>query len=167
MAEDEYYQSLGVSKSASPEDIKRAYRKLAVRFHPDKNPGNARAEERFKKIGEAYEVLKDPEKRAAYDRVGHGAFKSAGRGAAGGGGVHDPFDIFREVFSAGGGGGGASGGIFEEFFGRAQSGGGRTSARGQPGSDLRYDMKIELEEAADGVEREINYRCNKSCGKCN
>jgi len=152
----DYYEILGVGRNASGEEIKRAYRKLAVKFHPDKNPDDARAEEKFKELGEAYDVLMDEEKRAAYDRYGHAAF-SQGMGG-GGGGFHDPFDIFREVF-----GGGAGGGIFETFFG----GGGSTDREGrQRGSDLRYDMQITLEEAAFGVEKEIEVRKLDACDKC-
>src|SRR6266702_6255366 len=101
----DYYEVLGVGRNASEEEIKRAYRKLAVKFHPDKNPDDPHAEERFKELAEAYDVLMDPEKRAAYDRFGHAAFAQGGVGTRTGGGFHDPFDIFREVFGAAGAGG--------------------------------------------------------------
>lgn len=152
---DDYYDLLGVAKNASEDEIKKAYRKKAVQFHPDKNPGNKQAEEMFKKVSEAYEALKDPEKRAAYDRFGHAAFQQGGAGPRGpSGGFHDPFDIFKEVFGQGGGG------IFDEFFG---GGGGASSGRG---SDLRYDLEISLEEAAGGVEREISFRRLGVCRHC-
>src|SRR5947208_9456243 len=106
MAKRDYYAILGVERGAGDEEIKRAYRKLAVKFHPDKNPGDKTAEEQFKELGEAYEVLSDPEKRAAYDQHGHAAFD---RRAAYGRGFHDPFEVFREVF-----GGGS---IFDDLFG--------------------------------------------------
>jgi len=151
----DYYEILSVERNASGDVIKRAYRKLAVKFHPDKNPDDPHAEEKFKELGEAYDVLMDEQKRAAYDRYGHAAFAQGGRG----GGFHDPFDIFREVFSGAGGGGG---GIFETFFG-----GGAAQADGsQRGSDLRYDMQITLEEAAFGVEKEIEVRKLDTCEKC-
>ncbi len=148
----DYYEVLGVGRNASEEEIKRAYRKLAVKFHPDKNPDDPHAEEKFKQLGEAYDVLMDADKRAAYDRFGHGAFAQGGVGA----GFHDPFDIFREVF------GGAGGGIFETFFG----GGGMRAEDRQRGSDLRYDMQITLEEAAAGIEKEIEIRKLDTCDKC-
>ena len=150
----DYYEVLGVGRNASDEEIKRAYRKLAVKFHPDKNPEDPHAEEKFKELGEVYDVLMDADKRAAYDRFGHTAFAQGG--GFGRGGFHDPFDIFREVF------GGAGGGIFETFFGGA----GPQEDR-QRGSDLRYDMQIKLEEAAFGVEKEIEIRKLDPCDKCN
>ena len=149
----DYYDILSVARTASGEEIKRAYRKLAVKFHPDKNPDDPHAEEKFKELGEAYDVLMDPDKRSAYDRFGHAAF-AQGTGARGG--FHDPFDIFREVFGGGGG-------IFETFFG---GGGGMAGEDRQRGSDLRYDMQITLEEAAFGVEKEIEVRKLDTCDKC-
>jgi len=149
----DYYEVLGVGKTAAQEEVKRAYRKLAVKFHPDKNPDDPHAEEKFKELGEAYDVLMDADKRAAYDRFGHSAFT---QGAGFGGGFHDPFDIFREVFGGGGG-------IFETFFG----GGGVAGEDRQRGADLRYDMQITLEEAAFGVEKEIEVRKLDTCDKCN
>jgi molecular chaperone DnaJ len=152
----DYYEVLGVGRNASEEEVKRAYRKLAVKFHPDKNPDDPQAEEKFKELGEAYDVLMDPQKRAAYDRFGHSAFAPGG-GGFGGGTFHDPFEIFREVF----GGAGFGGGIFETFFG----GGGRTEDR-RRGSDLRYDMEIKLEEAAFGAEKQIEVEKLDTCDKC-
>ena len=111
MADRDYYEILGVERSASESDIKKAYRKLAVKFHPDKNPGDKSSEEKFKEISAAFEVLKDPNKRNKYDQFGHDAF----RGGQGGGQGVDPFDLFRDAF--GGGGGGGFGSIFEDFFG--------------------------------------------------
>ncbi|MEI6072268.1 MAG: molecular chaperone DnaJ [Verrucomicrobiae bacterium] len=152
----DYYEILEVDRSAAEDVLKRSYRRLAVKYHPDKNPGDHEAEGQFKELGEAYDVLMDPQKRAAYDRYGHAAFQHGGMGAAGG--FHDPFDLFREVFGAGGG----SGGIFDHFFGGG--GGGET---GRPrGSDLRYDMQITLEEAAFGAEKEIEIRKLDACETC-
>ena len=159
MAKEDYYELLGVGKSATPEELKKAYRKKAVQFHPDKNPGNKEAEDTFKKVSEAYDVLNNADKRAAYDRYGHAAFQNGGGGSrAGGGGFHDPFDIFRDVFGQGGGGGG---GVFDEMFG---GGGGRDGSR--DGSDLRYDLEITLEEAARGAQKDISFRKNVTCERC-
>ena len=169
MSKRDYYEVLGVERGASDDDIKKSYRKQAVKFHPDKNPGDKSAEDKFKELGEAYEALSDPQKRAAYDQYGHAAFDSRrrpGAGAGRGGPFHDPFDVFREVFGGAGGGGGAG---FEDILGQffGGSGGGRSDPSGpQRGSDLRYDLEIEFEEAAGGCEREISITKLDECETC-
>jgi molecular chaperone DnaJ len=164
MAKADFYETLGVSRDATADELKKAYRKLAVKYHPDKNPDDAASEAKFKEVSEAYDSLKDPDKRAAYDRYGHAAFQGgAGRAGGGGGGGHDPFDMFREAFGGRGGGGGG-GGIFEEFFGGGGGGGGQSGAA--HGSDLRYDLEITLEEASNGAEKEIRYRRPVECKNC-
>ena len=155
MSKRDYYEILAVDRKSEPDEIKRAYRKLAVKYHPDKNPGDKTAEEKFKELGEAYDVLSDPQKRAAYDQYGHSAFDPRMRGGARGGGFHDPFEIFREVF----GGGGS---IFDDFFG----GGQRDPNAPQRGSDLRYDLEISFEEAVLGCEKEISISKLEACGSC-
>jgi molecular chaperone DnaJ len=158
MAED-YYQTLGVSKGASEDDLKKAYRKLAMQYHPDKNQGNAEAEKKFKAISEAYEVLKDPQKRAAYDRFGHDAFTGGMGSGAGSGGGFSGFsgssfsDIFEDLFSEFTGGRGARGGA------SAQSGAAR-------GSDLRYNLEISLEDAFRGKQQNIKVTTSASCDSC-
>ncbi len=154
----DFYEVLGVAKGASEEELKKAYRKLAVKFHPDKNPGDKAAEEKFKELGEAYAVLSDPQKRAAYDQLGHAAFDPRSRAGGGfrpGAGV-DPSDIFRQAF------GGSD--FFESFFG----GGGESREPGGPqrGEDLRYDLRITLEEAVHGCEREIKFSKPSRCESC-
>jgi len=153
MAKRDYYEVLGVERNAGEEDIKKAYRKLAVKYHPDKNPGDKAAEEKFKELGEAYEVLCDSQKRSLYDQYGHAAFDRR-TGGFGRGGFHDPFEVFREVF-----GGGS---IFEDLFG----GGRPDPTQPQRGDDLRYDMEITFEEAAHGCEKEISVTKAERCDVC-
>lgn len=153
----DYYEVLGVAKDADEATIKKAYRKLAMKYHPDRNPDDKSAEEKFKEVGEAYEVLSNPDKRAAYDRMGHDAFKNGGMGGAGGGaggfgGFADPMDIFAQFF---GGMGGFGGG------GRR-----RQADPRQPGSDLRYDLGITLEEAAHGCSRTVQIERLVPCDAC-
>jgi molecular chaperone DnaJ len=156
MAKRDYYEILEVTREETSEGIKKSYRRLAVKYHPDKNPGDKTAEEKFKELGEAYEALSDPQKRAAYDQYGHEAFDPRARARGGGPqGFHDPFDIFREVF------GGAGGSIFENMFGGNQDPSGP-----QRGDDLRYDLEITLEEAALGCEKEISVTKLDRCDTC-
>jgi molecular chaperone DnaJ len=155
MSKRDYYEVFGIQKSASDEEIKKVYRKLAIKYHPDKNPGDKTAEEKFKELGEAYEVLSDPQKRASYDQYGHAAFDRRAAGGFGrGAGFHDPFDVFREVF------GGAS--IFEDLFG----GGRADPSQPQRGDDLRYDMELSFDEAARGCEKEITVTKPDRCDTC-
>ena len=146
----DYYEILGVERSADADVIKKAYRKLAMQYHPDKNPGDKAAEEKFKEAAEAYEVLSNSEKRSQYDRFGHAAFQG-GRGAG--------FANAEDVFSS-------FGDIFSEFFG-GDFGGGRTRRTGpQRGSDLRYLLEISLKEVIEGVTREIEFDTDETCKSC-
>lgn len=157
--QEDYYQILGVSKNATSEEIKKAYRKLAIKYHPDKNPGNKEAEEKFKEISQAYEVLSDPQKRSRYDQFGHDAFTRMGRGGAGafsGFEFHDPFDIFSQVFG--------SSSIFEDFFGGNSRRGSSYGPR--DGSDLRFDLEIDFEEAVYGVDKKVRIPRLDNCDRC-
>ncbi len=149
--EADYYELLEIERTADDATIKSSYRKLAMKWHPDKNPGDSAAEERFKSISEAYDCLKDPQKRAAYDRFGHEAFK---QGMSGGGGPGGP----------GGGGFSDLGDIFETIFGQAFGGGGRQQAR--RGADLRYDLEIDLDDAFHGKQAEIEIEVSTKCEPC-
>src|SRR6202050_3818080 len=147
----DYYEVLGVNRGAGEVELKKAYRSLAIQFHPDRNPGNKDAEERFKELNEAYQVLSDPEKRAQYDRFGHAAFQ--GQQGAGFGGF-DFTQGFEEVFSD----------IFGDFFG---TGRGRSRSRSRRGDDLRYDLDVEFEEAARGTEKVVRFQRLMTCEGCN
>lgn len=162
MAKKDYYEILGVAKDASESDIKKAYRKLALKYHPDRNPDDPAAEEKFKELGEAYDVISNADKRAAYDRMGHAAFENGGAGPMGGGGGYggfqDPMDIFAQMFSGMGGG-------FEGMFGGGGRGQRKRSTK-QRGSDLRYDLDITLEEAAAGGEKKLRIERLVTCTTC-
>ena len=156
-SETDYYERLEVSKDASGEEIKKAYRRLAMKYHPDRNPGDKEAEAKFKEINEAYDVLKDDQKRAAYDRYGHQAFANGGMGGG------NPFNGFDFNF----GGGGFSdifSDIFSDFMGGGRNGSQRSQA--QDGADLRYNLEISLEEAFSGVEKEIKIPGTIACEEC-
>lgn len=150
MAKKDYYEVLGVNKDASDDEIKKAYRKLAMKHHPDRNPDNPKAEEHFKEAKEAYETLSDGQKRAAYDQYGHAAFEAGGMGGG-------------SPFGAGGAGGFDFGDIFGDIFGGSR-GGGRNSAH--RGSDLRYNLEISLEEAARGAQKQIRIPTMEDCTTC-
>ncbi|RFC64318.1 molecular chaperone DnaJ [Fulvimarina endophytica] len=152
----DYYETLGVSRDVDEKGLKSAFRKLAMQYHPDKNPGDAAAEARFKELGEAYEVLKDPQKRSAYDRFGHAAFQNGGGGGAGG---------FRGDFSS------SMADIFDDIFGEMMGGRGRARSAGgasgrERGSDLRYNMEISLAEAFTGKTAEISVPTTIQCDAC-
>ncbi|MBE7173562.1 MAG: molecular chaperone DnaJ [Williamsia sp.] len=162
MSKRDYYEVLGVAKGASADDIKKAYRKVAMQFHPDRNPGDKAAEEKFKEAAEAYEVLSDADKRAQYDRFGHaGVSGSNGRGGFGGAGMNmdDIFSQFSDIF------GGDEG--FGSFFGGGggRRGGGRRS-QGVRGSNLRIKLKLNFEEIAKGVTKSVKVKKYVPCGTC-
>lgn len=155
----DYYDILGVEKGASAEEIKKAYRKQALQYHPDRNPGDKSAEDNFKSAAEAYEILSDPSKRQRYDRFGHAGVR--GNGAAGGSSFHDINDIFgafSDIFGSGGS-------IFDDVFG-AQSRQSRGRGHGRPGSDLRIKLPLTLEEIAEGVEKKIKVPKYVPCKSC-
>ncbi len=158
MAKLDYYQILGVARTATPEEIKKAYRKLALRYHPDRNPGNKEAEEKFKEAAEAYEVLGDQAKRQRYDQFGHEGIR--GTDFRPFNDVNDIFSTFSDIF-----GGGAGGSIFDDMFGTQ----GRRTTRGNAGSagsDLKIRLKLPLEEIASGVEKKLKIKKWKRCDTC-
>lgn len=160
MSKRDYYEVLNIARSASGDEIKKAYRRMAMQYHPDKNAGNKQAEERFKEISEAYEVLSDPDKRQRYDQFGHAGVKSS----FGPGG----FDFFRD-FTHGGDmqdifGDLFGGGMFDDFFGRGR--GKRGAPRATRGADLRFDLEISFEESVFGGEREITLPISQECDQC-
>lgn len=161
MSKRDFYEVLGVSKTADEQEIKKAYRKLAMKYHPDRNPDDADAEEKFKEASLAYEVLSDSQKRSAYDRMGHAAFEN---GMGGGGFAGGNFqDIFGDIF--GNMGGRASAGGFQDIFGDLFGGGGRSS-RSRRGADLRYMLDLTLEEAVQGTKKQINFTSPVPCEAC-
>jgi molecular chaperone DnaJ len=158
MSKQDYYEILGVSKSSSPDEIKKAYRKVAMQYHPDRNPGDKAAEEKFKEAAEAYDVLSDADKKAKYDRFGHQAFAPG----AGGGGFHatnmeDIFSHFGDVFGDD---------MFGSFFGGGRRSGGGRAARGQRGSNLRIKIKLTYEEIAKGVTKNVKVKKHVLCNTC-
>lgn len=154
MSKRDFYEVLGVARDASERDIKKAYKRLAMKFHPDRNQGDDSAAEKFKEVKEAYEILLDPQKKAAYDQYGHAAFEQGGMGGGfGGGGAGADFgDIFGDVFG--------------DIFGGGRRGGGGGQSRAQRGSDLRYNMELSLEEAVRGVSKEVEVPTLVHCDTC-
>lgn len=151
MSKRDFYEVLGVDKSVNEADLKKAYRRLAMKYHPDRNPDDSTAEAKFKEVKEAYQILSDAEKRAAYDQFGHAAFENGGMGAGGFGGAA---------------GAGGFGDIFGDMFGDIFGGGGGSRQRQRRGADLRYDLELTLEEAVKGTEVNITVPRMSDCGTC-
>jgi len=159
MAKRDYYEVLGINRNATKEEIKKAYRKLAMQYHPDRNPGDKSAEDNFKEAAEAYEILSHDDKRNNYDRFGHEGVRGSGFGTDGFSSVNDIFSHFSDIF------GGSS--IFDEFFGGSQRGRSRRRGSGTPGSDLRVNLKLTLEEIATGITKKLKIRKQVKCNDCN
>lgn len=159
MAKRDYYEVLGINRNATKEEIKKAYRKMAMQYHPDRNPGDKSAEDKFKEAAEAYEILSHDDKRNNYDRFGHEGVRGNGFGAEGFSSVNDIFSHFSDIF------GGSS--IFDEFFGGSQRGRSRRRGAGVAGSDLRVTLKLTLEEIATGVNKKLKIRKQVKCNDCN
>jgi molecular chaperone DnaJ len=156
MTKRDYYEILGVERTASSDEIKSSYRKLAMKFHPDRNPGDKSAEEKFKELAEAYEVLSDPQKKNQYDRFGHEGLNSSG--FQGFGDINDIFSRFGDIFGFGGS-------IFDEFFSGGR-GSRRQRQRGVPGNDIKKTVRLTLEEIAEGTEKTVEYTKFKTCDVC-
>ena len=155
MQQEDYYDILGVSRQAGQSDIKKAYRSMALKYHPDRNPNDKNAEEKFKKAAEAYDVLGKPEKRSQYDQFGHAAFQQANGSYSGATNLNDIFSNF--------------GDIFEDFFGGGIGGGSsrqRSRSRSRQGSDLRYTLEITIEDVINGLEKNIEFNCEENCLTC-
>ena len=166
MAKRDYYEVLGVEKSADQEAIKKAYRKLAVKYHPDRNPGDKVAEEKFREATEAYEILSDEEKRPIYDQYGFAGLEGMGGGAGAGGAQYShAFHDFSDLF---GGAGGGFSDIFDSIFGGGFGGGGRSSRSSGPaaGASLRYDLHIQFKDAVYGTQADIHFKHNEACEAC-
>jgi molecular chaperone DnaJ len=151
MAKRDYYEILGVAKGADEQEIKKSYRKLAMKYHPDKNPGDKAAEEKFKEAAEAYDVLSNPEKKSRYDQFGHAGMGAGGGGGYGGFGGMNMEDIFSN---------------FGDVFGSSFGGGSRGGKRVNRGSNLRIKVKLNLEEIAHGIEKKIKVNKFVSCNSC-
>ncbi len=163
MSKRDYYEILGLSKGASADEIKSAYRKLAIKYHPDKNPDNKEAEDMFKEASEAYEVLSNEDKRARYDNFGHQGMRG-GQDFHQYSNINDIFSAFGDIFGGGGGGGGS---IFDEFFGGGRRRGSRSRQQGEPGSRIRIRIPLTLEEIAKETEKTIKYKRMITCDTCN
>lgn len=158
MSKRDYYEVLGVGRSASVEEIKKAYRKVAMQFHPDRNPGDKTAEDKFKEAAEAYEILSDPDRKSQYDRFGHAGVSGNGRGFGGGMNMDDIFSQFGDVFGED---------VFGSFFGGGRRGGGGGGRpRGSRGSNLRIKLKLNFEEIARGVTKNIKVKKYVGCNTC-
>jgi molecular chaperone DnaJ len=162
MTKRDYYEILGVDRNASKDELKKAYRKLAMQYHPDRNPNDKAAEEKFKEAAEAYDVLSNDDKKARYDRFGHEGVRAGGTGSPGFTDINDIFSHFSDIF---GGGGGS---IFDDFFGGGSRGRGqRRRSAGTPGSDLRVTLKLTLDEIAKGAVKKIKIKKQVKCDQCN
>lgn len=166
MEKRDYYEILGVEKNASKEELKKAYRKLAMQYHPDRNQGNKEAEDKFKEAAEAYEILSNDDKRAKYDKFGHSGIKG-GQDFQGFGNANDIFSHFSDIFGSNFSGGGGGGSIFDDFFGGGSSQQRRRQRQtGTPGADLKITLKLTLEEIAKGTTKKVKIKKYNKCETC-